>query len=602
VAILVDLQQVSASRSDKVLFSRLSLTVSDGERLGVVGINGTGKSTLLRVAAAVEAPETGRVLRGRGVRVGYLEQEPRLAGGRVRDAVAAGWEGDAALERLGMGAGADVDVASLSGGQAKRVALAAVLARPAELLVLDEPTNHLDLGAVAWLEAQLLARRGGLVLVSHDRHLLDRCTTRMLELDRGRAFVHEGGYAAYLEARATREELAASTEQSRRNLARRELAWLRRGAPARTRKPRARVDAATRVVETRAEEPARAGELGLAFRARRLGDKVVEMTGAGYSYDGVAGSVLRGVDLVLDPRERLGVVGANGTGKSTLLDVLSGRRQPTTGIVELGPTVEIGYYDQRSADLDPEARVRDLVAGPTRAPGAPEDVALMERFWFTGELPFARVGTLSGGERRRLQLLLVLAARPNVLLLDEPTNDLDLDTLRILEDFLDDWPGALVVVSHDRVFLERVTDRLVALDASGAVTPVAGGVASWVALVTGTDATSAVSGARPAPTPQSAAGSVRPVQPAEKPAGRSRPHADVARDSPSTLSYRLRQVDKELSRLVRRRDELIASLDGLTDHVAIAKVGAELASAQESLDEAERHWLELAERIEAGKH
>jgi ATP-binding cassette subfamily F protein uup len=610
VAILVDLQRVSASRSDRVLFAQLSLTVQDGDRVGVVGINGTGKSTLLRTVAGAEAPEAGRVLRGRGVRVGYLEQEPQLASGRVRDAVARGWEGDAALERLGMGAAADVDVATLSGGQAKRVALAAVLAQPAELLVLDEPTNHLDLGAVAWLEAQLLDRRGGLVLVSHDRHLLDRCTTRMVELDRGKSFVHEGGYAAYLEARATREELAASAEQSRRNLARRELAWLRRGAPARTRKPQARIDAATRVVEARAEQPARAAELGLAFRARRLGDKVVEMAGASYRYDGEPEPALRGVDLVLDPRERLGVVGANGTGKSTLLDMLSGRRRPTSGTVEVGPTVEVGYYDQRGADLDLDARVRDLVAGPTRAPGAPEDVALMERFWFTGELPYARVGTLSGGERRRLQLLLVLAARPNVLLLDEPTNDLDLDTLRILEDFLDDWPGALVVVSHDRVFLERVTDRLVALDASGALAAVAGGVASWVARATGVDAapaSGAVSRAQPAsarpgarrappsarPGPTRAGGSPKPVG-----AGRDAP---TGRDSPSTLAYRIRQVEKELPRLVRRRDELVASLDGLVDHVAIARVGAELAVAQESLDEAERRWLELAERMEASK-
>ncbi|MHB1973768.1 MAG: ABC-F family ATP-binding cassette domain-containing protein [Acidimicrobiales bacterium] len=603
MAILVDLKQVSARRSDKIVFEELALTVSDGDRIGVVGINGTGKSTLLRLVAGVEPPETGRVLRGRGVRVGYLEQEPELARGRVRDAVDAGWEGDAALERLGMGRRSEADAAELSGGQAKRVALAAVLARPAELLVLDEPTNHLDLGAVAWLEVQLLGRPGGLVLVSHDRHLLDRCTTRMLELDRGRGYVHEGGYASYLEARAEREELAVSAERSRRNLARRELAWLRRGAPARTRKPQARIDAATRVVEGRAEQPARAGELALGFRTPRLGDKVVEMAGVAFAYDAAGPRVLAEVDLVLDPRERLGVVGANGTGKSTLLDLVCGRRAPTVGTVQVGQTVVCGYYDQKSAELDPAARVRDLVAGPTRAPGAPEDVALMERFWFTGELPFARVGTLSGGERRRLQLLLVLAGRPNLLVLDEPTNDLDLDTLRILEDFLEDWPGALVVVSHDRTFLDRVTERLVAVDETGRVAAVPGGVAGWVEQVTRRDGATSAHAARPvAPArPATLRGSPRAGVPATPAGSPRRRQPEVGQGSPSTIAHRLRQVEKELTRLTRRRDELVEAMRGLVDHVELARVGSDLAAAQASLDEAEERWIELAELAEAAK-
>jgi ATP-binding cassette subfamily F protein uup len=579
VAVLVDLEAVSARRPDRPLFENLSLTVADGERVGVVGINGTGKSTLLRVVAGVDAPESGRVRRGRGTRVGYLEQDPVLPPGPVRAAVGAGWEGDAALERLGMGGHLDVDTTTLSGGQLKRVALAAVLAEPAELLVLDEPTNHLDLAAVAWLEGRLLAFRGGLVLVTHDRHLLDRVSTRMLELDRGHSHVHDGGYGSYLEARFEREERAAGAEATRRNLARRELAWLRRGAPARSRKPKARIDTATRIVEGRPEAAARSSEMALAFGTPRLGDKVIECTGVGFRYEGAGADVLHDVDLDLDPRERLGLVGANGTGKSTLLELFAGRRSPTAGTLELGPTAVVGYYDQRGVELDAQARVRDLVAGPGRVPGTPEDVALMERFWFTGELPYARVGTLSGGERRRLQMLLVLAGRPNVLLLDEPTNDLDLDTLRILEDFFEDWPGALVVVSHDRTFLERTTDRLVALDDGGGLAPVPGGVAAWVAQ-----------GGAVAPAPPRPAVTVRPARPAR---------VERAGRSASTVSRLLRDTEKDLARLSRRRDQLSESLSGLADWSEADRIGTELTRAQAALDEAEERWLALAEEAEA---
>ncbi len=576
MAVLVDLEQVGVRRADRVLLGGLDLTVTDGDRLGVVGTNGTGKSTLLRLVAGVDRPSEGTVRRGRGARVGFLEQVPVLPAGSVRQAVGEGWEAEAALDRLGMAGSADADVATLSGGQAKRVALARVLARPAELLVLDEPTNHLDLAAVDWLERRLLAFRGGLVLVSHDRHLLDRLTTRMLELDRGRAYVHEGGYGSYLESRAEREEQAASAEASRRNLARRELAWLRRGAQARSRKPQARIDAAVRLIERRPDAPERPGDLELGVVTPRLGDKVVELTGVGFRYRPEGPDVLSGASLVLGRRERLGIVGANGTGKSTLLDLVAGRRLPTAGTVETGPTVVVGYYDQQGVELDPAARVQELVAGPHRAPGTLADIELMKRFWFTGELPFARVGTLSGGERRRLQLLLVIAGRPNVLLLDEPTNDLDLDTLRILEEFLADWPGALVVVSHDRTFLDRTTERLVAVGEDGSVTGVPGGVAGWLARRE-EPAT--------APGPSAPAPAARPARPA-RPAGAA------------PVQRLLRQAEKEMASLQRRRDQLAAELAGAGDHLEMARVGAELAEAQRGLEETEERWLALAEEAE----
>ena len=569
---LVDLQDVGVTMADRALFAHLSVTVSTGDRLGVVGINGTGKSTLLRVLAGLLEPDAGVVRRGRGARTVFLDQTPVLPAGTVRDAVGPGWEAASALDRLGMTAHLDADVATLSGGQTKRVALARVVAAPGELVILDEPTNHLDLGAVAWLEDWLTAYTGGLVLVSHDRYLLDRVTTRMLELDRGAAYVHEGGYASYLEGKAEREEHAATAEATRRNLARTELAWLRRGAKARSRKPQARVTVAKALISQRAPEAARPDGLELEATMSRLGDKVIECTGVGFAYDG-GPPVLQHVDLLLGPGDRIGVVGANGTGKSTLLDILAGRRAPTSGTVETGPTVVMGYYDQHGAELDPGARVQEVVAGPHRTPGSLSDVALMKRFWFTGNLPYTRVANLSGGERRRLQLLAVLAARPNVLLLDEPTNDLDLDTLRILEDFLDEWPGTLVVVSHDRAFLDRTIETLVAVGPDG-VAPVPGGLDAWMARLLAPPA-------RPAPAPKAAAARApRPV--GSPPVGRL-----------------LRETEKQMARLGRQRDKLHEQLVATTDHVQMTTLGAELAEVQAQLDQAEEQWLALAEQAES---
>ncbi|HVF75925.1 MAG TPA: ABC-F family ATP-binding cassette domain-containing protein [Acidimicrobiales bacterium] len=574
--ILVDLDRAAASRPGRPLFTDLSLTVADGDRLGVIGLNGTGKSTLLRVIAGCDEPESGAVRRGRGARVGFLAQRPDLPPGTVQAAVGDGWEAAAVLDRLGMSGVLDADVATLSGGQAKRVALARLLVEEPDLLVLDEPTNHLDIDAIAWLEDRLARHRGGLVLVTHDRHVLDRVTTRVLELDRGRGYVHEGGYAGYLEGRAVRAEQEATAESVRRNLATRELAWLRRGAPARTRKPKARIAAATAVVEGRQAAAARPDELQLHFGTPRLGDKVVELTGVGHAFDRV---LFDGVDLDLDPRERLGIIGRNGSGKSTLLDVIAGRLAPLRGTVERGPTVRIGYYDQAGATLDPEQRVRDAVAGPTRKPSW-EDAALLERFWFDRDAQWAPIGLLSGGERRRLQLLLVLAARPNVLLLDEPTNDFDLDTLRVLEDFLEDWPGALVVVSHDRAFLERTVEDALLLDGERSAARVPGGYAAWE------DARRKQMAAAGTPVRATA-----PTPPRERPKRTGR--------SPSTLHRLLRTAEREVADFTARRDELNAALVAAgADHEALTRLGTELADVQGLLDAAELCWLELAEEAE----
>jgi ATP-binding cassette subfamily F protein uup len=577
--ILVDAENVSASRPGRPLFENLSVTVSSGDRLGIVGLNGFGKSTLLRVLTGEQTPESGVVRHGRGLRIATLEQDPVLPPGSVAEVVGAGWEAAAALDRLGMGSEREADVSTLSGGQAKRVALARALVGDHDLLVLDEPTNHLDIDGIAWLESHLAAHRGGLVLVTHDRHLLDRVTTRMLELDRGAGYVHEGGYSAYLEARAEREQQAADAEHRRRNLARDELRWLRRGAPARTRKPKADVAVAQRIIDGAPPPSARPEELDLHFDTPRLGDQVVEFHDVSFAHSGDR-PLFAGVDLLIDRRERLGIVGLNGSGKTTLLDVVAGRRAPTGGRLVTGSTVRLGYYRQQGPDLDPSLRVREALTGRENPHWS--EVALLERFWFDSDAQWAPVELLSGGERRRLQLVSVLASHPNVLLLDEPTNDLDLDTLRVLEDFLDDWPGALLVASHDRAFLERTVTDVIVLDGRGEAARVPGGYQAWEDERRGRHREApARSGGRP---------------PA---GGRPPPRPPGSTRSPSTVKQELKRVDRRLAQLTERRDQLTEALAEETDdHQRLAAVGLQLTDLNDQLAAAEDEWLLLHDELD----
>ncbi|MCU1391576.1 MAG: putative transporter ATP-binding protein [Ilumatobacteraceae bacterium] len=591
--ILLDAQGVSASRPNRPLFADVSLTVEDGDRIGVVGLNGSGKTTLLRIIAGEIEPESGVVRRGRNARIGVLPQLPILPVGTVRDAVGEGWRGEAMLDRLGMAPLIDAPTDQLSGGQRKRVALAALLVQEWEGLILDEPTNHLDLDAIAYLEEWLAAFPGGLLLVTHDRHVLDRVTTKVLEIDRGRAFLHTpanrhagSGYAAYLAARIEREEQAATHEQARRNLARHELAWLRRGAPARSTKPKARVDAAKAVIAQRPQAAARAGELGLALGSQRLGSKGIELHDLTFAWpDGTP--VLAPFEHALEPGDRLGIVGPNGAGKSTLLDLIDGRLEPVGGSIERGRTVKIGYYDQLGRDLDLTQRVRDAVAGDKGAPSL-EDNALMRRFWFDGDAQFAPISTLSGGERRRLQLLLTLIEQPNVLLLDEPTNDLDLDTLRALEEFLDDWPGIVVVVSHDRVFLDRTVIEVLALDGHGGAGLVRGGVEGWLAqraaaATNGKVAATPVAMSAPKPrtvAPARAVSSTAPTAPTK---------------SPSTIRRQLGAAERDLATATAVAERLAAELGAAgNDHAALTRLSDALATAHAAVSHAEEAWLTLA--------
>jgi ATP-binding cassette subfamily F protein uup len=589
--ILVDVDNVSMSRPNRPLFSDVSVTISSGDRLGVVGINGTGKSTLLSIIAGTRESEGGSVRRGRGVTIAAVDQVTTLPAGTVRDAVGAGWRGEAALDRLGLGDILDQSTDTLSGGQEKRVALARALVADADLLILDEPTNHLDVDAIEWLEIELRAFRGGLVVVTHDRHVLDSVSSRILELDRGASFVHEGGYDGYLEGRAAREERAAAHESTRRNLARTELAWLRTGAKARTRKSKSRIERANVLIAGGPQAAAREGDLDLAqlhSGTPRLGDQVVELHDVSIGFDGLA-PLVEGLDLLIDRRERLGIVGANGSGKSTLLDVIAGRRDPIAGRRVEGPTVSVGLHDQQGRDLDPKLRVRQAIAGEGAEPDW-WDVALLERFWFDKDVQKAPIELLSGGERRRLQLVLTLSEKPNVLLLDEPTNDLDLDTLRSLEDFLDDWPGAVIVISHDRTFLERTVDDVLVID-KGRAQRWPGGYAGWLedrqSTSMGSAAKRGVVGS--AVTEIAATAATETAATAPVPSHRSR----------STVRHELKTVERDVLKVEKVVERLrVGLVDASTDHEALAKVGADLTVREQELNGLEERWLELSAEIE----
>ncbi|WP_370618031.1 ABC-F family ATP-binding cassette domain-containing protein [Mumia sp. Pv 4-285] len=477
---LVNLDGVDKSHGTRTLLDSVSLGVAVTDRIGVVGRNGGGKTTLLRVLSRIEPPDAGRVTHTRGLEVGFLTQADELHEAHtLREAVLGGkadheWASDPTTREvvtvLLAGISLDRIVEGMSGGERRRASLARLLLGQHDLLVLDEPTNHLDIDAIAWLARHLRIRECAIVVVTHDRWFLDEVATRTWEVHDGVVDQYDGGYAAYVLARAERDRQAAATESRRANLARKELAWLRRGAPARTSKPKFRIDAANALI---ADEPPPRDRLELErFATQRLGKDVVDLEDV---------SLTRGTARILDhatwrlgPGDRVGLVGPNGTGKTSVMRLVAGTLEPDRGRVKRGKTISVAYLSQALDELDPQERVLDAVSGPElRA------TSLLEGFGFTGDLLTSRIGDLSGGERRRLQVMRLLLSEPNVLLLDEPTNDLDIDTLTVIEDYLDRWPGTLVVVSHDRYFLERVTDTVYELPGDGSVRMLVGGVDAY---------------------------------------------------------------------------------------------------------------------------
>ncbi|HEY8373657.1 MAG TPA: ABC-F family ATP-binding cassette domain-containing protein [Pseudonocardiaceae bacterium] len=610
MANLVNLESVSKSYGVRALLDGVSLGVSRGDRIGVVGLNGGGKTTLLEVLSGLEEPDSGRVSHARDLRMAVVTQRgelPRDATVRqvVLDPLGYSaeheWAADArvrsVLDGLGITAlGLGTRVGPLSGGERRRVALAAALVRDLDLVVLDEPTNHLDVEGVRWLADHLLSRRCALVVVTHDRWFLDTVCTRTWEVVNGRVEQYEGGYADWVFARAERARLAEAAEEKRRNLARKELAWLRRGAPARTSKPRFRIEAAEALIAD-VPPPRDTVEL-LTFARRRLGRTVIELEDVDLSVPGDQPGepervLLRNVTWRLGPGDRIGVVGVNGSGKTSLLRLLAGDLEPDRGRRVQGQTVRLAHLTQELHDLRGELRVLEAVEEVARRVqlGKYELSAsqLAERFGFPPGRQWTPVADLSGGERRRLQLARLLMSEPNVLLLDEPTNDLDIDTLQQLEDLLDNWAGTLVVVSHDRYLVERVCDRVVALFGDGRITDLPGGIDQYLErrreLGQG-----ALTGGRAA-LGGAPARSAKPAGPAAEQSGPSAAEQRAARKE-------LARLERKLDKLSAREAELHEALAAAaTDPDRLLELDAELRAVQAEKAEVEERWLELAEMV-----
>jgi len=574
---LLNLENVTVAHGTRLLMDEVSLGVSEGDRIGVVGRNGGGKTTLLKTLIKTEEPHSGRVTHASGLRIGVLTQDVRVDVRLTAHQAILGetaehtWAGDArvreVLDGLGLHSmGLDSTIGTMSGGERRRVALASLLVQEWDLLVLDEPTNHLDVEGVAWLAAHLKQRSPtqAHLVVTHDRWFLDEVNTTTWEVHDGVVDAYEGGYSSYVLARAERDRMASTAEQKRLQLVKKELAWLRRGPPARTSKPQFRIDAANALIAD--EPPARDGIALQRFSAARLGKTVYELHDVSLAFGEKV--LLSGVDWNLGPGDRVGIVGVNGAGKSTVLKLLVGQQQPDAGRVVVGQTVKPAYLSQEVAELDPALRVLEAVEqvakvvdlGGGKTIGAS---SLADRFGFTGNAQWTRVGDLSGGERRRLQILRLLMGEPNVIILDEPTNDLDIDTLNALEDLLDGWPGTLIVVSHDRYFLERVTDTTASLMGDGSVAALPGGVEEYLAKR---------KRAAPAAAPKSKTGDSRSAR------------------------KELSRVEREIARLDVRHTKLEAEMaEKAADFAAVARLDEELRALQGEKSALEDSWMELYE-------
>ncbi len=626
---LLSIETISKQYAERPLFQDVTFGLSKGERLGVIGVNGCGKSTLLRIVAGIELPDSGRVVVSGGAHVAYLPQAPLLPEEKtVLEAVFAGdsptirllrayelasaqlaeqpdnvgflarisaltpqmdalgaWDAEASahtiITELGLAEYANTPISILSGGQRKRVAMARALVDQPDLLILDEPTNHIDTDTIDWLEAYLSRSTCALLLVTHDRYFLDRLVGRMIELDRGRFSSYIGNYASFLEQKAGRIVREAAVEEARQNMIRRELVWLRRGAQARTTKQKAHVERAQALIEQRPDAAQGSIEIDLGT-SRRIGKRVLDLHGVSKSYG--ERLLVDRFSLELKASDRLGIIGPNGSGKSTLLNLIAGRVQPDKGEIRVGETIHIAYYDQESSGLKLDQRVVDyirevaeLVRGRDGALVAATQ--MLERFLFTPEMQWATIASLSGGERRRLYLLRQLIHSPNLLILDEPTNDLDLQTLGILEDYLDDFSGAVIAVSHDRYFLDRVVGRIFAFEGAGRIVEYPGNYSLYREYHARKAAAKSAVKVKPA----------QPVVPASVPAG-PRKLSSKARRELESLEHRIAELEVA-------RDSIGAQLNQAgSDHVRYSQLAAELAQVELAIESHFTRWAELAEQ------
>ncbi len=627
---LLIVEGLTKSYGEKALFDHLSFTIEEKDRIGLIGVNGTGKSSLLKAIAGVESGEGGNLSHSKTFHMAYLPQDPEFSkeetvldyvyGGdspvmvtlknyeqalqalekqptdakvqerfaraqqkmETEDAWGAGTLAKIILTQLGVSFfGTSVKV--LSGGQRKRVAMARALIQPADLLILDEPTNHLDNETIEWLESFLQTYPGALLLVTHDRYFLNRVTTRIFELDRGRLFQYEGNYEVFLEKKAEREETERTDESKRQNLLRRELAWLRRGAKARTTKQKARIGRAEALQE--AGPGAASGSVEIALGSQRLGKKVIELKAITKKVNDQI--LYHDFDYLMLPGERLGIIGPNGSGKTTLLNIMAERLKPDAGEVEVGETVKIGYYTQENQEIDPDLKVIDYIKEVAEVVRTADGVTIsveqmLERFLFPRSIQWTKVGRLSGGEKRRLYLLKVLMGEPNVLFLDEPTNDLDTETLSILEDYLDQFNGAVVTVSHDRYFLDRVVSQLLTFNGKGAIHRFEGSYSEFLEYQKMERADQAE---------------------LKKQEGRQVGASEPKKEKRKRLSYKEQKEWEEIEEKITKLEEQVDHLQNAinasgSDAGKAAELFREQEQAEAELEQAMERWTELSLLIE----
>ncbi|MGI6185164.1 MAG: ABC transporter [Brevibacillus sp.] len=636
---ILSVEHLSKSYGEKVLFDDISFHIAEQQRIGLIGVNGTGKSTLLKILAGQETADSGQIVHAKSFRVEYLPQHPvfverstvleqvfygdtpliqllrqyeqavadlqtdphdekkqaRLYSLQSRMDAADAWEASTQaktiLTKLGIH-NFTQQVHELSGGQRKRVALARALIQPADLLILDEPTNHLDNETVEWLEDYLSRYKGALLFVTHDRYFLNRVTTRICELDRGKLYSYEGNYAVFLEKKAEREEREAAAESKRQNLLRRELAWLRRGAKARTTKQKARVQRVEELRDRKVDGPVQTIEMSLG--ASRLGKTVMEIQHISKGYG--ERKLIDDFSYIVQPGDRVGIIGSNGSGKSTLLNMLAGRIQPDAGTIVVGQTVKLAYYTQENVEMDEGMRVIEYVkeaAEVIRTSDGQTITAsqMLERFLFPPHLQWTPISRLSGGEKRRLYLLRTLMGEPNVLFLDEPTNDLDIQTLSILEDYLEHFPGTVITVSHDRYFLDRTVDHLFAFEGDGKIRHFMGNYSEYLDTRRREQEAEALSKRR-ADKAQSAAADSRDGSGAGR--GTNRPRR---------LSYKEQKEWEQIESRIAALEERSAALkqaiaEAGSDYAKVEKLFAEEQQVSAELEAAIDRWAELSALIE----
>ena len=587
---LLNIEHISKIYGDKTIFEDVSFGIQEGDKIGIVGINGTGKSTLLKMIAGEEEPDQGQVVRQNGLKIAYLPQNPSfLPGATVGSYIGRGednWRGQSYLSQLGI-TRMEEPLEQLSGGQRRKVALAKVLSEDFDLLLLDEPTNHLDEEMISWLENYLRDFKGVIVMVTHDRYFLDRVTNRILEISHGSVYSYLSDYSGFLELKAQREEMELASQRKRQSLLRMELEWAKRGCRARSTKQRARLQRLEELKNTAGPVQDQTVELGSV--ETRMGKKTIELSHVSKSYEGRR--VVEDFSYIVLKNQRLGIIGPNGCGKSTLIRMIAGLIQPDEGTIEIGPTVKIGYFAQEEPEMDDRQRVidyvRDIAEYINTSEGKISASAMLERFLFTPDMQHAPIGKLSGGEKRRLYLLSVLCQEVNTLLLDEPGNNLDIPTLTILEDYLNSFPGIVITVSHDRYFLDNVADRIFAFEPEGHLRQYEGGYTDYLEA-----------------KQRSARGQEeKPREEKKKNSGKT-----WKQNRPEKLKFTFQEkrefehIDDEIADLEARLEKLEEEImKNATNSVKLQELTAQKEEQEKKLEEKMDRWVylnDLAERIE----